>query len=90
MKLRKGKHTYTLPKAIGQVLHTLIDESKKGGHRFVVQQINWEDMKENRDKKLRGRPSQMTFWDSKQITVWPTPDASYELVIRYYPPAEEM
>lgn len=91
MKLRKGKHTYTVPKVIGEILHAVVDESRKGGYRFVVQQLDWEDMRAC-DKKLYGRPSKLTLYQHKpqEIRVWPTPDASYDLVIRFNPPAEEM
>ena len=90
MKLRKGQRHYKIQQ-VGELLHACIDEGRKGGYRFVVQQMSWDDFLELKsDKKLRGRPSKMILLnDAKEIAVWPTPDTAYELVIRYHPPARE-
>ena len=89
MKLRKNRRTYKLPKAIGKFLHAHLDETKRGGYYTVMHAFPFTEVLGA--KARPGKPSQLGISeDGKQITVWPVPDGTYELLIRYFPPVEEM
>lgn len=92
MKLRKGKRRYILKVAIGEILHAHVNTStgKNRNPLYALRMLRPENMPSDRK---RGTPTHFAIargYTGPELLVYPTPDDSAEIVIRYYPPAEEI
>lgn len=95
MKLRKRKPSYKIP-AIGLVHSAglIVDENIEYAMAQVSQeQLHkvWDQAQHKADAAVLGRPVMFCVVPGDRLlTVWPIPDADYEMRFRYYPPAVEI
>ena len=85
MKIRKGRPGYKIPN-IGTLLNAWIEEGGIYRTRTMMYLQPYEKIKELPQKQ--GQPRFIGIANGR-MALWPTPDKSYEVTIRYYPPAME-
>lgn len=87
MKMKAGKSWYTIP-PFGELLGVSFSYHHHGGYYNLLR------MQEGMPPaKERGTPRYFTIERGRErhgIRVYPIPERSGELVVRYYPPAREV
>lgn len=88
MKLRKGKWRYkTPPIGMIHIIQTRLD----GGYWLTLRQEYPEAIEEMNLHAKLGAPAAFGFrpYDN-ELLIYPPPDKSREIFIKYYPPMQEM